>query len=396
MIVQQILNISNTFNTSSYPVCFFKIKPKFHRKIKQIQDKVVKCSIKQLPYLHIMEIPLNTAHFKKIAKDSGFSLSGVCRAEINPESANRFMKWLAENYEGEMAWLKNRAEEKINPTLYMKNAKSVLIVAKFYNPKPAGKNMNIASYIRGEDYHVWLKSKLHEIAKQLSNLHNNEFNYRVCVDTSPLLEREFARNAGIGWQGKNTMIINQKLGSYFFLGEIITDQVASDYDSPADDRCGTCTKCLDACPPQAFTAPYVLNSNLCTSYQTIEKRGNLDQTSKLDNWLYGCDICQQACPWNKSPHQILEEMLYTENHPIDELNLQNVLEFTEDTFKKIFKNSAAKRLKREGFIRNALVLWQLNPALAPTEIIDRLRKDNNEKVKRYAENAWQKVFPAAK
>lgn len=339
---------------------------------------------------------LQTANFKKIAKDLGFSLSGVCRAEISAISAQRFMKWLAENYEGEMAWLRNRAEEKINPSLYMKNAQSVLVVAKFYNPKPAGKNINIASYIRGDDYHDLLKSKLHELSKILSSIYDNKYTYRICVDTSPLLEREFARNAGIGWQGKNTMIINQKKGSYFFLGEIITDQVANEYDVPADDRCGTCTKCLDACPPQAFTTPYVLNSSLCTSYQTIEKRGNLDKNSNLENWLYGCDICQQVCPWNKSPTQFLHEMLYNDHHPLDDLDLQNILELTDESFRKIFKNSAAKRLKRKGFIRNALALWQLNPSLAPAETINLLRKDCEEEIKNYAETAWQKVFPLSK
>jgi epoxyqueuosine reductase len=335
---------------------------------------------------------LETTLFKKMASELGFSLSGVCRAEINNITANRFMKWLADNYDGEMAWLRNRAEEKINPSLYMNNAQSVLVVAKFYNPKPAGKNINIASYIRGDDYHDILKSKLHELAANLSITYNQEYTYRVCVDTSPLLEREFARNAGIGWQGKNTMIINQKLGSYFFLGEIITDQTASEYDAPIDDRCGTCTKCLDACPPQAFTAPYVLNSTLCTSYQTIEKRGPLDENSNPENWLYGCDICQQVCPWNKSPNQFLNEILFSGQHPLDEMTLQDILELTDETFKILFKNSAAKRLKRKGFIRNALTLWQLNPTLAPAETINQLRNDSNEEIKTYAESAWQNIF----
>jgi epoxyqueuosine reductase len=336
----------------------------------------------------------NLAHqlFKDLAIEHGFSLSGICRAEIDSTAIQRFLKWLEEKHDGEMDWIRKRTSERINPQQYLENAKSVLVVAKFYSPQPAGKDIKIASYIRGEDYHDILKSELHQIAKKLSDKYNNQFTYRVCVDTSPLLEREFARNAGIGWQGKNTMLINQKMGSYFFIGEIITDQPSDKYDAPVDDRCGTCTKCLDSCPPQAFNAPYSLNSNLCTSYQTIEKRDKISTEAVLQEWLYGCDICQQVCPWNKSPTVFLNEMLFTSTHPLDEISLQNILELTDESFKVLFKNSAAKRIKRKGLIRNALALWQVNPQLAPAEIINHLRNDESEEVRRHAEDAWQNVY----
>lgn len=339
--------------------------------------------------LAIMPILLDPTLFKNLAKEHGFSLSGICRAKVDQLTVNRFLKWLEEKFDGEMAWIKKRRDERIDPTLYLPNAESVLVVAKFYNPQVAGENLKIASYVRGEDYHEILKSELQQLAKKLSETYQNQFTYRVCVDTSPLLEREFARNAGIGWQGKNTMLINQKLGSYFFIGEIMTDQISAQYDTPVDDRCGTCTKCLDACPPQAFSAPYTLNSTLCTSYQTIEKKGKLDSTAVLQDWLYGCDICQQVCPWNKNSQNFLSEIMYPESHPLDKITLQNILDLTDKSFKELFKNSAVKRIKRHGLIRNALAIWQLNPQLATTETVNRLRSDENEEIRIYAEEAWQ-------
>lgn len=336
-----------------------------------------------------MAYSLEHTLFKDLSKKYGFSLSGICRAEINQLTVNRFLKWLEEKNDAEMAWISKRQEERINPSLYLKNAQSVLVVAKFYNPKAAGQNLKFASYVRGNDYHEILKSDLENLAKELSNTYNNQYTYRVCVDTSPLLEREFARNAGIGWQGKNTMVINQKMGSYFFIGEIITDQVADIYDKPVDDRCGTCTRCLDACPPKAFSAPYVLNSKLCTSYQTIEKKGNIDSEAVLQEWVYGCDICQQVCPWNKTPLSLSSEILFENHHPLDEISLQNILELTEESFKVLFKNSAIKRIKRHGLIRNALALWQLNPLLAPAETVFRLCNDPNEEIRAHAQTAWE-------
>lgn len=336
---------------------------------------------------------LKHAQFQELAKNHGFSLSGISPAIIDQQTINRFLLWLENNYAGDMDWIKKRSEERINPTFYLPNAQSVLVVAKFYKPQQAGRDIKIASYVRGDDYHENLKSDLHQIVKKLNEIYHQKYTYRVCVDTSPLLEREFARKAGIGWQGKNTMLINQKMGSYFFIGEIITDQIADQYDSPVDDRCGTCTKCIDACPPQAFPAPYTLDSKLCTSYQTIEKKGKLNSAVVLQDWLYGCDICQQVCPWNKSPQSFISEMLYSENHPLDEFTLQNILELTEESFKQVFKNSAVKRIKRQGLLRNALALWQLNPQLAKTETIQQLRKDSNAEIKNYAEEAWQTVYP---
>ena len=341
-------------------------------------------------------MPLYLEHqiFKQMAKDHGFSLSGICRAEINAVTSQRYLQWLANQFDGEMKWISKRTTERINPTTYLQNATSVLVVANFYNSKVAGDNIKIASYVRGEDYHDILKTELQQLAKKISLLYQQQFTYRVCVDTSPLLEKEFARNAGVGWQGKNTMIINQKMGSYFFIGEIRTDQISDQYDTAVDDRCGTCTKCLDACPPQAFNAPYSLNSSLCTSYQTIEKSGKMNTGAVLQEWLYGCDICQQVCPWNKTPQTFVADMLYQDQHPLDEFSLQNILDLTEESFKILFKNSAVKRIKRKGLIRNALALWQLNPQLATLESVHRLKSDENAEIRTMAEESWQMAFPS--
>lgn len=336
-----------------------------------------------------MALSLSHTLFKDLSKKYGFSLSGICRAEVSQLTVNRFLRWLEEKNDADMAWISKRQEERINPSLYLKNAQSILVVAKFYSPKVAGQNLKIASYVRGNDYHEIIKSDLQNLADDLSVIYKNQFTYRVCVDTSPLLEREFAKNAGIGWQGKNTMVINQKMGSYFFIGEIITDQIADLYNTPVDDRCGTCTRCLDACPPKAFSSPYVLNSKLCTSYQTIEKKGKIDSDAVLQEWVYGCDICQQVCPWNKAPNTSIAEMLFDNHHHLDEISLQNILELTEESFKELFKNSAVKRIKRHGLIRNALALWQLNPLLAPAETINRLCNDPNAEIRAYAKAAWE-------
>jgi epoxyqueuosine reductase len=238
------------------------------------------------------------------AKQIGFDLVGIAPLHQSLYT-DYFRQWLDAGKAGTMHWLANRFDERTDPTHYFAGARTAICVACNYHaaldqPNPSLNGVGkIARYALGEDYHVIIKDRLHTLADWL-HAQVPEVQTRCGVDTAPILEKELAARAGIGWMGKNTCIINTEMGSYVLLGQILTT-LDLPTDSPVDDRCGSCTRCIEACPTQAITAPYQMDASRCISYLTIEHRGEVaeDLQGKIGNWMYGCDICQDVCPWNR-------------------------------------------------------------------------------------------------
>jgi len=297
---------------------------------------------------------------KTRAVEFGFQKIGITKAEPLEEEGERLEKWLARGYQGTMEWMNRNTEKRMDVTKILPDAKSIISVAmNYYTPhqhsekEQAGK---ISRYAWGDDYHDILTPKLHLLLDWIKSQHPNA-NGKVYVDTGPVLEKVWAQRAGIGWEGKHTNIISKEYGSWIFLGEIILN-LELEYDAPALDHCGTCTLCIDACPTQAITEPYVLDASKCISYLTIEHKGEIASslTKNFDGWLYGCDICQDVCPWN---HKFAEPTNVVQFEP-RENNIQPKLEkienLSEEDFKMKFKGSAMKRTKLSGLKRNAKIL----------------------------------------
>ncbi|PCJ60278.1 MAG: tRNA epoxyqueuosine(34) reductase QueG [Planctomycetota bacterium] len=331
---------------------------------------------------------LNAKNCQEIILSHGFHLVGFTRPEISEETSNHFLSWLENGYDADMAWIRKRTDERIFPEKYLDGIQTVIVIAKYYKNIKLSNEIKFSSYIRGQDYHDLFKKELKKISLELNKTYGEDYTFRGCVDTSPILERAFAQQAGVGWQGKNGMIINEKHGSYFFIGEIVTDIASDFYNTASPDRCGTCTRCLDACPTDAFVKPYVLDSNKCISYQTIEARGALGDNVELSDWAYGCDICQEVCPWNNE-NDLLQNMLYEGEHFTDNLSLAEILQLDEEGFRTKFKKSAIKRIKREGLIRNALIIWQENRSLVDANYVKRLFNDENKNIQFYARKALE-------
>ncbi|MBN8555932.1 MAG: tRNA epoxyqueuosine(34) reductase QueG [Deltaproteobacteria bacterium] len=235
------------------------------------------------------------------ATQMGWAVAGACDPSI-PESSQKFFEQWVREYKpaGQMSYLEKRQKERLTPTAYFPDAKSILCFGLFYFPGWASGEVKVSNYAWGEDYHLQLKAKLEETAAALKNT-LGDFKYRLCVDTAPVLEKTLAVQAGLGWQGKNTLLLSPQFGSYLFLGEIVTDLPLTTFSAkmPVSDHCGKCTRCIDACPTSALT-PYVLKADLCISYLTLEHRGEFDSnTPAFSDWIAGCDICQEVCPWNQ-------------------------------------------------------------------------------------------------
>ena len=272
---------------------------------------------------------------------------------------------------GEMRYLTDhRADLRAHPEELLPGVKSLISVGLLYNgPQPRSTEFSeperawISRYAWGEDYHGLMRARMKNLALKLSQI--NEFRWRACVDTAPLLERSWARQAGLGWIGKNTCLISQQVGSWFFLGELLTT-LELEPDSPPPDRCGTCTRCIDACPTAALT-PYELDARLCISYFTIELRGAIPepQRAAMGANVFGCDICQDVCPWNRFS-VLNREPGFTPHPDLLNLNKKDWQDITADVFAKVFKNSAVKRTKFSGLKRNILFLNQ------PTEPMGRI------------------------
>lgn len=281
----------------------------------------------------------------------GFSFCGISKAEFLADEAPRLEEWLNRKYQGQMTYLENHFDKRLDPTLLVPGAKSVIsLVYNYYPKQELNSELRIAKYAYGEDYHHVVKEKLQDLMQKIQD-EVGEVHGRVFVDSAPVMERAWAQRSGIGWIGKNSLLLNRSMGSFFFLAEIILD-LELEYDSPTRDYCGSCTACVDACPTDAIAEPYVVDGSKCISYFTIELKGAIENQSgpAFDNWIFGCDICQDVCPWNRfsKPHN---EPRFD---PRKELNMSTTewVEMTKDVFDKVFKNSPVKRTKFEGLKRN--------------------------------------------
>lgn len=269
------------------------------------------------------------------------------------EEAPHFEKWLKENKHGEMKYMENYFDKRMDPRLLVDGAKSV--ISLMYNYYPDQKQRDdvpkISKYAYGKDYHEVIKDKLNEFLVSLKE-NIGDINGRVFVDSAPVMEKAWAAKSGLGWIGKNANLISKQNGSFYFLAELIID-VDLEYDGPIKDYCGTCTKCIDACPTEAIVEPYVVDGSKCISYLTIELKENIPNEfkGKMDNWAFGCDVCQDVCPWNSfsSPHK---EPLFNNTNGLLNFSENDWNEMTEETFKVVFKNSAMKRTKYKGLSRN--------------------------------------------
>ncbi len=298
----------------------------------------------------------NTQLIKSLAAQLGFSYCGISKAEFLEEEAPRLEEWLKRGYQGKMSYLENHFDKRLDPTLLVPGAKSVISLLYNYYPEKDlavanGDGLKIAKYAYGEDYHFVIKDKL-KIFMELIQKEIGEVNGRAFVDSAPVHERAWAKKSGLGWIGKNSLLLNKSMGSFFFLSELILD-LELDYDGPIKDYCGTCTACMDACPTDAITEPYVVDGSKCISYFTIELKEEIptEVKGKFENWIFGCDICQDVCPWNSfsKPHQ---EPKFKPHPDLENMTKQDWTEITEDVFAKLFKKSAVKRTKLEGMKRN--------------------------------------------
>ena len=289
---------------------------------------------------------------KTEAKKLGFLSCGISKAEFLEDEANRLERWLKDGKHGKMAYMENHFDKRLDPRLLVPDAKSIIsLLFNYYTPLDQLDGApKISKYAYGKDYHHVLKVKL----KQLFQIINNkigEVSGRVFVDSAPVMEKSWAVRSGLGWQGKNTNLISKKAGSFFFIAELIVD-LELEYDTPVTDHCGTCTACIDACPTEALT-PYNIDASKCISYLTIELKDQIPTAfkNKMDNWAFGCDVCQDVCPWNRFSKQH-NEPLFSPNSEVINYTQKNWEEITQETFNIIFKNSAIKRTGFKGFKRN--------------------------------------------
>ena len=296
----------------------------------------------------------NTKFIKNKAKDLGFSSVGISKARHLHEEENKFEKWLSKGFQGSMNYLEKNFDKRLDPRKLVPGSKSIISLSYNYYPKKnidKKNNFIISKYAYGKDYHKVIKKKLKILFRSIKEK-IGDIEGRVFVDSAPVHERAWAKLSGLGWIGKNSLLINEKKGSYFFLAEIICD-LDLEYDSPVANRCGKCTKCIDACPTDAITSAQIINANKCISYLTIENKKEIPTELKnnLNDTIFGCDICQDVCPWNKfsKPHK---EESFNPKNELSSLKKTDWIELTEETFNKIFEGSAVKRAKYEGIIRN--------------------------------------------
>ncbi|MBL4592835.1 MAG: tRNA epoxyqueuosine(34) reductase QueG [Flavobacteriales bacterium] len=295
-----------------------------------------------------------TQQIKTEASRLGFSFCGISKAGFLEEEAPRLEKWLNQNMHGEMHYMENHFDKRLDPTLLVEGSKSVISLLFNYYPEHQQKEdtLKISKYAYGEDYHFVIKDKLKAVVHFITD-NIGEINARVFVDSAPVLDRAWAKKSGLGWIGKNGMLINKEQGSFFFLAEIILD-LELDYDNPVTDHCGTCTACIDACPTEAILPNKVVDGSKCISYFTIELKDEIlpkEVKGKFDDWVFGCDICQDICPWNRFS-LVHNEPKFTPNEKLINFSKTEWKELTEEIFQEIFKKSAVKRTKFKGLKRN--------------------------------------------
>jgi epoxyqueuosine reductase len=294
-----------------------------------------------------------TQLIKAESKRLGFLSCGISKAGFLEEEAPRLENWLNQNMNGQMSYMENHFDKRLDPTKLVEGAKSVISLLLNYYPSELQnpEAYKISKYAYGQDYHHVIKEKLKELLFFIQ-AEIGEVSGRAFVDSAPVLDKAWAAKSGLGWIGKNSNLITQKAGSFYFIAELIVD-LDLEYDTATTDHCGSCTACIDACPTEAIVAPYVVDGSRCISYFTIELKDNLPQEmkGKFDDWMFGCDVCQDVCPWNRfsKPHS---EPLLKASPEILKFSKSDWDEITHDTFQQVFKNSALKRSKFEGVLRN--------------------------------------------
>lgn len=307
---------------------------------------------------------LQTSHHTRIVKEAarlaGFDYCGISTARFLEEEAPRLESWLNRNQHGTMSWMENYFDKRLDPRKLVDGAKSVVSVLLNYTPAPEDTILSegdakISRYAYGKDYHYVLKDKFKHMLQHITE-HIGEVNGRAFVDSAPVMDKAWAKQSGLGWVGKHSNIITKDSGSYFFIGELIID-LELDADGPIKDYCGTCTRCIDACPTNAITEPYQVDGSKCISYLTIELKEQIPTEFKeqMQGWAFGCDICQEVCPWNSFAVPIKKN----EFSPSEELKKyfeMPLKEITKEVFNILFKDSAIKRTKIEGLSRNLAFL----------------------------------------
>lgn len=301
-----------------------------------------------------MDTKHHTDLIKQEAKRLGFSYCGISKAEFLEDHAAHLEAWLNKGMQGKMHYMEDHFDKRLDPRLLVPGAKSVISFLLNYFPSETQSDPQapkISMYAFGKDYHLVIKEKLKELIHFI-NENIGEVNGRGFVDSAPVLDKAWAARSGLGWMGKNGNIINKESGSYFFVAELIVDLELLP-DGPVTDHCGTCTACIDACPTDAIIGPYIVDGSKCISYFTIELKENIpmEMKGKFENWAFGCDICQQVCPWNSfsKPHQ---EKEFGPNKELLNMTKRDWEEITEDVFKRVFKDSAVTRTKFSGLKRN--------------------------------------------
>ncbi|MGR3809316.1 tRNA epoxyqueuosine(34) reductase QueG [Jiulongibacter sp. NS-SX5] len=303
----------------------------------------------------MLDLSQRSEFVKRKAQELGFDFCGISEAGFLEEQAPRLEDWLSKNYNGEMAWMANHFDKRLDPTKLVPGAKSVISVMLNYYPSErlseGDDDYKISKYAYGKDYHFVLKDKL----KSLFNAIQEEFGSidgRVFVDSAPVMDKVWAEKSGLGWIGKHSNLLNRNSGSFFFIGEIICD-LSLEPDGPIRDYCGTCTACIEACPTDAIVEPYVVDGSKCISYYTIELKEAIPEEAKgkMNNWVFGCDICQDVCPWNRfsKPHQTPE---FDMSDQLKGMSKNDWEEITEEVFSELFRKSPLKRTKLKGLQRN--------------------------------------------
>ncbi|MGB5463108.1 MAG: tRNA epoxyqueuosine(34) reductase QueG [Aureibaculum sp.] len=295
-----------------------------------------------------------TTLIKTEAKRLGFLSCGISKAQFLEEEAPRLEKWLNQHMHGEMGYMENHFDKRLDPTKLVEGSKSVISLLLNYFPnefQTDPTSPKISKYAYGTDYHFVIKDKLkqllHFIHEEIGEVHGRAF-----VDSAPVLDKVWAAKSGLGWIGKHSNLITQKIGSFYFIAELIVD-LELVYDNPTTDHCGSCTACIDACPTQAIVEPYVIDGSKCISYFTIELKNEIPASAKgkFDNWIFGCDVCQDVCPWNRfsTSHN---QPLFNPHPELLSMTKKDWEEITVEVFNKIFKKSAVKRTKFSGLKRN--------------------------------------------
>ncbi len=296
-----------------------------------------------------------TSLIKQKALDLGFTFCGISKADFLKEEAKNLEVWLSKSYNGKMDYMNNHFDKRLDPRLLVDDAKSVVSLLLNYYPvvnQKADTEVKISKYAYGEDYHYVIKDKLKDLFEFIQS-EIGEVGGRIFVDSAPVMDKVWAKKSGLGWIGKNSNLIHPKHGSYFFIAELILDLELTP-DGPIKDYCGTCTRCIDACPTDAIVTPYVVDGSKCISYLTIELKDAIlpnEFKGKMDNWMFGCDVCQDVCPWNRFSKPT-SEASFSPHENLLQMSKSDWTDLTEDVFRELSRNSAVKRTKFSGLKRN--------------------------------------------